>query len=43
MKPFAAIVLAVLLMACLTMSGAALESKVFTLTEKTLSMNLGPG
>ncbi len=42
MKPFAAIVLAILLLACLALPCSALESKVITLSEKTLSVDLSP-
>lgn len=43
MKPFAALVPAILLLACLALPCTALESKFFTLTEKTISLDLGPG
>jgi hypothetical protein len=43
MKPFAALVPAMLLLACLALPCTALESKFFTLTEKTISLDLGPG
>jgi hypothetical protein len=43
MKPFAAIVPAILLLACLALPCTALESKFFTVTEKTISLDLGPG
>ncbi len=42
MKHFAAFVLGILLLACLVLPCTALESKVFTVTEKTLSVDLGP-
>ncbi|MBN1234506.1 MAG: hypothetical protein JW999_00475 [Methanotrichaceae archaeon] len=42
MKPFAALVSAMLLMVCLAMPCTALESTFFTVTEKTLSVDLGP-
>ncbi len=43
MKPFAALISAMLLMVCLALPGTALESKFFTVTEKTISLDLGPG
>ncbi|MEI6102641.1 MAG: hypothetical protein WCP70_01725 [Methanothrix sp.] len=43
MKPFAALVPAMLLLACLALPCTALESKFFTVTEKTISLDLGPG
>jgi hypothetical protein len=43
MKPFAALVPAMLLLACLALPCTALESKFFTITEKTISLDLGPG
>ena len=42
MKPFAVFLSAILLLACLALPAAALESKVLTVSEKTLSMDLGP-
>jgi hypothetical protein len=42
MNRFAAIIFAFSLLAGLTSSGAALESKVLMVTEKTLSVDLGP-
>jgi hypothetical protein len=42
MKLFAALAPAILLLACLALPGFALESKVLTVSEKTLSMDLGP-
>ena len=42
MKLFAALVPAILLLACLALPCTALESKVLTLSEKTLSVDLGP-
>ncbi len=43
MKPFAALVPAMLLLACLALPCTALESKFFSVTEKTISLDLGPG
>ena len=42
MNPFAAFAAAMLLLAGLILSAAALESNVFTITQKTLSVDLGP-
>lgn len=42
MKPFAAFLSSILLLACLTMPCTALESKVNIVSEKTLSVDLGP-
>lgn len=42
MNHFAALLSAFLILACLASSSAALESKVLTVTEKTLSVDLGP-
>jgi hypothetical protein len=42
MKPFAALIPAMLLLACLALPCTALESKFVTVTEKTLSLDLGP-
>ena len=42
MKPFAAFLSAILLLACLALPALALESKVLTISEKTLSVDLGP-
>ena len=42
MKPFAAFLLAMLFLACLALPCPALESKVLTVSEKTLSVDLGP-
>jgi hypothetical protein len=42
MKPFATLVPAMLLLACLALPCTALESKVLTVSEKTLSLDLGP-
>jgi len=42
MKPFSALLPAALLLACLALPAAALESTVFTISEKTLSVDLGP-
>ncbi|MDD1736537.1 MAG: hypothetical protein LUQ21_03660 [Methanothrix sp.] len=41
-NPFAAFAAAMLLLASLILSAAALESNVFTITQKTLSVELGP-
>ncbi|MCK9440356.1 MAG: hypothetical protein M0Q13_02930 [Methanothrix sp.] len=43
MKPFTALVPAIILLACLALPCTALESKFFTITEKTISLELGPG
>ena len=43
MKPFTVLVPAILLLACLALPGAALESKFFTISEKTISLDLPPG
>ncbi len=42
MKPFTLLVPAILLLACLALPCTALESKFFTVTEKTISLDLGP-
>jgi hypothetical protein len=42
MKPFAIFLLAILLLACLALPAAALESKVLTVSERTISADLGP-
>ena len=42
MKPFSALLPAILLLACLAIPCMALESTVFTISEKTLSVDLGP-
>ena len=42
MKPFAAFLSSILLLACLTLPCTALESKVNTVSEKTLSVDLVP-
>ena len=42
MKPFVAFLSAILMLACLALPCTALESKVFTVSEKTLSVDLGP-
>ena len=42
MKPFTVLVPAILLLACLALPCTALESKFFTVTEKTISLDLGP-
>ena len=42
MKPLAAFLSSILLLACLALPGTALESKVNTVSEKTLSVDLGP-
>jgi hypothetical protein len=42
MKPFTALVPAIILLACLALPGFALEAKVLTVSEKTLSVDLGP-
>ena len=42
MKPFATLVLAMFLMVCLALPCTALESKFFTVSERTLSVDLGP-
>jgi len=42
MKPFPALVPAMILLACLALPCTALESKFVTVTEKTLSVDLGP-
>lgn len=42
MKSFAAFLSAILLLACLALPALALESKVLTISEKTLSADLGP-
>jgi len=43
MKTYAELVPAILLLACLAFPGTALESKFFTVTENTISLDLGPG
>lgn len=42
MKPFTTLVPAMLLLACLALPCTALESKVLIVSEKTLSVDLGP-
>lgn len=42
MKPSAAFLSAILFLACIALPALALESKVFTVSEKTLSVDLGP-
>ncbi|MCX6674315.1 MAG: hypothetical protein NTY37_11125, partial [Methanothrix sp.] len=42
MKPFPVLISAILLLACLALPCTALESKFVTVTEKTLSLDLGP-
>jgi hypothetical protein len=42
MKPFSALLPVVLLLACLVIPCMALESTVFSISEKTLSLDLGP-
>ncbi|MDQ1261001.1 MAG: hypothetical protein QG575_182 [Euryarchaeota archaeon] len=42
MKPFTVLVPAILLLACLILPGGALESKFFTITEKTIALDMGP-
>jgi hypothetical protein len=42
MKHFTVLVPAILLLACLAVPCTALESKLFTVTEKTISLDLGP-
>jgi hypothetical protein len=42
MKPFNALVPAVLLLSCLAFPSTALESKLFTVAEETISLDLGP-
>lgn len=42
MKPFASFLSAILLLACLALPCTALESKVLTVSEKTLTVDLGP-
>jgi len=42
LKPFAALVPAVLLLACLACPGPALESKILAVSERTISADLGP-
>jgi hypothetical protein len=42
MKPFTVLVPAILLLACLALPSTALESKFFTVTEKTITLNLSP-
>ncbi|OPY52747.1 MAG: hypothetical protein A4E49_01698 [Methanosaeta sp. PtaU1.Bin112] len=41
MKPFSVIALAMLLLACLSLPASSLESKFLTVTEKTISLDLG--
>ena len=43
MKTYAALVSALLLLACLALPCTALEAKFFALTEKTISLDLGAG
>jgi hypothetical protein len=43
MKPLTALLPAILLLACLALPCTSLESKLFTVTEKTISLDLGPG
>jgi len=43
MNPFKALVPVILLLACLALPCTALESKFLTVTEKTISLDLGPG
>ncbi len=42
MKSFAAFLSSILLLACLALPCTALESKILTVSEKTLSVDLGP-
>jgi hypothetical protein len=42
MKPFVAFLSAILILACLALTCTALESKVFTVSEKTLTVDLSP-
>ena len=42
MKPFNALVPAILLLSCLALPSTALESEFFTVTEKTISLDLSP-
>jgi hypothetical protein len=42
MKPLAAFLSSILLLACLALPCTALESKILTVSEKTLSVDLGP-
>jgi len=42
MKPFTALIPAILLLSCLALPGTALESKLFTVTEKTISLDMSP-
>ncbi len=42
MKPFSSFVLAMLLLACLSLPALSLESRFLTVTEKTISLDLGP-
>ena len=42
MKPFAIFLSAILLLACLALPAAALESKILTVSERTISVDLGP-
>ncbi|MCX6672329.1 MAG: hypothetical protein NTY37_00935, partial [Methanothrix sp.] len=42
MKPFPVLISAMILLACLALPCTALESKFVTVTEKTLSLDLGP-
>lgn len=42
MKPFTALVPAILLLSCLALPSTALESKFFTVTQKTISLDMSP-
>jgi hypothetical protein len=42
MKPFTVLVPAILLLSCLALPCTALESKLFTVTEKTISLDMSP-
>lgn len=42
MKPFAAFISAFLILACLALPALALESKILTVSERTISADLGP-
>jgi len=42
MKPFAIFLSAILLLACLALPASSLESKVLTVSERTISLDVGP-
>jgi hypothetical protein len=42
MKPFTALVPAILILCCLALPCTALDSKFFTVTQKTISLNMSP-